>query len=101
TGPLVPVCTGAPVPVHNACGVDQCAKDVDCAPGQLCAPADVLGLEIRACITAGCKLDADCTAHPGGTCAPVQAPCCNAPAGLFSVSPHDGGCRKNTDCPPV
>jgi hypothetical protein len=86
---------------HNACGVDQCAKDVDCAPGQICAPAGVLGLEIRACIDAHCKVDADCTAHAGGVCAPVLASCCNAVAGLFCVYPGAGGCRRDADCPPM
>lgn len=98
-GPLVPVCAGVPQPVHNVCGVDQCTKDVDCAPGQICALAGTLGLEIRACVDAHCKVDADCTAHAGGVCAPVQEPCCVAPAGLFCVYPGDGGCRRNADCP--
>jgi hypothetical protein len=88
------------MPHHNVCGVDQCAKDVDCAPGQICAPAGALGLEIRACLAAHCKVDADCAAHAGGVCAPVLAPCCNAAAGLFCTYPGLGGCRRNTDCAP-
>src|SRR5262249_30646036 len=71
-GPLVPLCTGAPMAMHNQCGVDQCAKDLDCAPGQICVPAGAFGFEIRACFDAYCKVDADCTAHAGGVCAPVQ-----------------------------
>jgi hypothetical protein len=97
-GPLVPVCSTLPPVHHNVCGVDQCSTNVDCAPGQICAPAGVLGLEIRACIAAHCKVDTDCTAHPGGVCAPVQAPCCNAVAGLFCVYPGSGGCRRDADC---
>jgi hypothetical protein len=92
------VCAGTPTATHNVCGVDQCAKDVDCASGQICAPAGSLGLEIRACVSAFCKVDTDCTAHAGGICAPVQAPCCGASAGLFCVYPGYGGCRKNADC---
>ena len=87
------------MPVHNVCAVDQCAKDVDCAPGQLCAAAGTFGLEIRACVNASCRLDTDCTAHPGGVCAPIQEPCCPASAGLYCVYPSAGGCRRNVDCP--
>jgi hypothetical protein len=97
-GPLVPVCTGLPQPPHNQCAVDQCMKDVDCAPGQICALAGTLALEIRACVDAHCKVDTDCTAHPGGICAPVVEPCCGTTAGLFCVYPQSGGCRKNADC---
>jgi hypothetical protein len=96
-GPLVPVCTGIPLQPHNQCGIDQCAKDVDCAPGQICALAGTLGLLIRACVNAHCKVNADCTAHPGGICAPVEDPCCTASDGLFCVYPADG-CRKDADC---
>jgi hypothetical protein len=98
-GPLVPVCAGTPVAPHNQCGVDQCTKDVDCAPSQICAPAGTLGLAINACVFAYCKVDADCAAHPGGVCAPVTAPCCAASAGLFCDYPSDGGCRGAADCP--
>jgi hypothetical protein len=98
-GPLVPVCAGTPTPAHNQCGLDQCAKDVDCAPNQICAPAGTLGLAINACVFAYCKVDADCTAHPGGVCAPVTAPCCAASAGLFCEYPGEGGCRQAGDCP--
>jgi hypothetical protein len=83
---------------HNQCGVDQCAKDVDCAANQICAPAGTVGLEIRACINAHCKLDYDCIAHPGGICAPAQDPCCVATDGLFCVYPANGGCRKSAQC---
>ncbi|MFT3766484.1 MAG: hypothetical protein QM820_13370 [Minicystis sp.] len=97
-GPLVPICAGVPIQPHNQCAVDQCSQDVDCADGQICAPAGVLGLKIRACVTADCKVDADCNLVPGGMCAPVQEPCCGTSAGLFCVYPN-GGCRSNADCP--
>jgi hypothetical protein len=84
---------------HNQCAVDQCAKDVDCAAGQICAPAGTLGLEIRACVFAHCKLDTDCAVHPGGMCAPAQDPCCTASDGLFCVYPSNGGCRDSSTCP--
>lgn len=97
-GPLVPICAGVAMEPHNQCAVDQCTQDADCADGQLCAPAGTLGLEIRACLPAGCKLDADCNVSPGGACAPVAEPCCGTIAGLYCVYPG-GGCRKNADCP--
>ncbi len=100
-GPLVPVCAGTPMAVHNVCGVDQCSTDVDCAPGQICGIAGTLGLEIRACVTAHCKLDSDCNTYPGGVCAPVQEPCCGATAGLFCTYETLGGCQKDADCPPT
>ncbi len=98
-GPLVPVCAGTVMPPHNQCGADQCAKDVDCAPGQVCAPAGTLGLEVNACVYAHCKVDTDCTAHSGGVCAPVMEPCCAATAGLFCTYSSMGGCRTSYDCP--
>jgi hypothetical protein len=84
---------------HNQCGENQCAKDVDCASGQICAPAGTLGLEINACVDAYCKVDGDCTAHPGGVCVPVADPCCAASASLFCDYPGNGGCRRAADCP--
>ena len=83
---------------HNQCAVDQCTKDADCATGQVCGLAGALGAEIRACLQAGCKVDGDCAARAGGTCAPVSEPCCGVNAGLYCVYPG-GGCRKNADCP--
>jgi hypothetical protein len=97
-GPLVLACSGTPMIPHNQCAVDQCAKDVDCAAGQLCAPAGTLGLEIRACVNAHCKYDTQCTLYPGGICAPVEDPCCMASDGLFCVYPANGGCRDNAAC---
>jgi hypothetical protein len=97
-GPLVPACSGAVMIPHNQCAVDQCAKDVDCAAGQICAPAGTLGLEIRACVNAHCKYDTQCTLYPGGICAPVKDPCCAASDGLFCVYPANGGCRDNAAC---
>src|SRR6185437_7740845 len=100
-GPLVPACSGTPMPMHNQCGADQCEKDIDCAPDQICGLAGTLGLEIRACVTAYCKIDADCEAYPGGVCAPVLDPCCSTSAGLYCVYSGHGGCRSNADCSPT
>jgi len=87
--------------MHNQCGADQCEKDIDCAPNQICGLAGTLGLQIRACVTAYCKIDADCEAYPGGLCAPVREPCCGTSAGLYCVYAGHGGCRSDADCPPT
>jgi hypothetical protein len=100
TGPLVPYCGGVPMEPHNQCATDQCAQDADCAPSQICVLAGTLGRLIRACVPAACKVDADCTALPGGLCAPVQSPCCGSVAGLYCVYPAAGGCRRDADCSP-
>jgi hypothetical protein len=99
-GPLLPFCAGIPMQPHNQCAVDQCTQDADCTSGQICTLAGTLGRKIRACMTASCKLDADCVADPGGICAPVMEPCCGVVAGLFCVYPNSG-CRSNADCPPL
>jgi hypothetical protein len=96
--PLVPACGGVVMAPHNVCGVNQCAVDADCATGQVCAPAGALGLKVNACIPAHCKHDTDCTAFPGGICAPAEDPCCAATDGLFCVYKNDGGCRTSSDC---
>ena len=83
---------------YNQCAVDQCSQDADCAPGQICGLSGALGVEIRACLTATCKVDGDCADMPGGTCAPVREPCCGTTAGLYCVYPN-GGCRSDADCP--
>lgn len=99
-GPLVPLCSGAAMESYNQCAADQCAQDADCAQGQFCAQAGTLGVLIRACLPAGCKVDADCAATPGGVCAPVADPCCGFTVGLSCVYPQ-GGCRSNADCAPT
>ncbi len=43
-----------------------------------------------------CTADDDCTAKPGGICAPVKNPCCPSWDGLFCVYPD--GCRTDGDC---
>lgn len=99
-GPLVPYCAGVPMEPYNQCAVDQCAQDADCAQGQICGTAGALGQQIRACVSAGCKVDADCASAPGGVCAPIAEPCCGTLAGLYCVYPN-GGCRSNADCDPA
>jgi len=71
--------------------------DADCGAGNLCAPAGTLGRKVRACAPAPCKVNGDCAAEPGGSCAPVRDPCCGADVGLRCVYPSDG-CRESADC---
>lgn len=93
--PLTPYC-GGPAPLeYNVCGKDQCSSAADC-PNGICAPTGTLGNKVRACYSGSCLVDSDCSAAPGGICAPVVDPCCNQPVGLFCVYP--GGCRTASDC---
>lgn len=95
-------CGGA-YPDYNVCVPDGCQSDEDCAMGQnpaICAPAGAFGNPARACLVAYCRVDADCTAKPGGACRLVGGdPCCSHPApdGLACVYP--GGCLTDADCP--
>lgn len=81
----------------NVCAADQCQSDADCGSSSICAPAGTMGVQVKACVYAACKVDADCRAVAGGICAPVLDPCCNAVQSLLCVYP--GGCRSNADCP--
>ncbi|CAN92111.1 hypothetical protein predicted by Glimmer/Critica [Sorangium cellulosum So ce56] len=94
--PLLPYCGGPPPLENNVCAKDLCSSDDEC-PGGLCAPAGTLNNKVRACVSARCRLDADCDAEPGGICATVRDPCCNQPEGLFCVYPGSG-CRSSSDC---
>ncbi len=83
---------------HNQCAQDFCAQDAECPPGSVCVPAGVLGFKVRGCLPVLCTANADCTAQPGGACAPVYEPCCNN-AGAFACV-YPGGCRMSSDCQP-
>ena len=95
-------CGGAQ-PLYNECIADKCQTDVDCGkvyPPQACIPAGAFDFPKRACFTAFCHTDADCTASPGGACLLVGSnPCCShpAPSGLGCV--YSGGLHKDADCP--
>src|SRR5262249_31290702 len=80
----------------NECGADSCQSDADCVNG-VCVVAGALTYKVRGCMYAACKVNADCTAEPGGECVPVADPCCGNPAGLFCVYPSNG-CRSTADC---
>jgi hypothetical protein len=98
---VYPYCGGPPQQVYNECAYDECMGDPECMPGpnfgpRICAPAGYLGVPVRSCVGAYCHTDADCTAHPCGTCAPITGPCCGFPHVLGCVYP--GGCIKSSDC---
>ena len=96
--PITPYCGGAaPIP-HNSCADDSCRSNADCAGTSVCAPAGALGNKTAQCLTGSCLRDTDCTAEPGGICAPVKNTCCAATRGLFCVYPKTG-CREDRDCP--
>lgn len=92
----VPSC-GVVHPDENLCFPDQCQSDGECATADpsACVPAGAYG-PMKRCVTAYCKTNEDCTAKPGGYCAPIENPCCPTPLALACVYP--GGCRKQADC---
>jgi hypothetical protein len=87
----------------NECMGDACNSDASCnylndlTYPKFCAPAGAFGVPVRLCYTAACHTRADCTAHPGGVCAPLaNGPDCSTPVTLTCVYP--GGCVTNADC---
>ena len=94
-------CGGAQPVEHNVCMADQCSSDDDCKQDgspRICVAAGAVGNAVSYCLRASCHTDADCSAEPGGICAPVRQPCCRALAGLLCVYPTHG-CRSDSDCP--
>jgi hypothetical protein len=95
--PLVPLCGGMPPVPVNVCATDECTSTEQCAAeNSVCVPAGVWVRKVGTCVTGSCVFDSDCTEYGGGTCQPVQGPCCFAPSGLYCVYP--GGCRTSADC---
>jgi hypothetical protein len=96
-GPIEPTCGGPVIVPTNVCASDACKTAADCSgPNAICAQAGTLGRKAARCMTGGCRRDSDCTAQPGGICAPVVGACCAQPAGLFCI--YQDGCRSNLDC---
>lgn len=95
-GPIRAFCGG---PVHvpsNVCASDECATDVDCPDGNVCAPAGTFA-PVATCTYAACRHDSDCTAESGGHCVVAHNSCCDAPVGLLCT--YDGdACRSDSDC---
>jgi hypothetical protein len=94
--PLAPQCGGIIAIGSNVCSADICTSDTSCGTGQICVPAGTLDRKVRMCVPAGCHHDTECTAAPGGICAPISGGCCSGAVGLSCVYP--GGCRQNKDC---
>jgi hypothetical protein len=91
---------GAWVLLAAAAWLARRAASRKCGPHSICAPAGAFGLPTTACLTAYCRVDADCTAKPGGACVLIGGnPCCTHPQpdGLGCVYPGD--CQKDEDCP--
>lgn len=97
--------------VRNLCLSDECSRDADCPNGGSCMPPGVVGTSQltnapqRVCLPAACKVDADCTARPGGVCGLVQAQCTGASVGLWGfrggevACVYPDGCTQLGDCP--
>jgi hypothetical protein len=99
-GPTALSCGGAPPPEYNVCASDECTPGEKCGqdPPSVCMPAGFEGFKVAACRAGGCFMDGDCTAEPGGICAPVHEPCCDSVIGMYCIYPGDG-CRGQHDCP--
>jgi len=89
-------CGGIVGPMDQ-CYADACQNMGDCKAGDICVAAGVLGRPVNMCMALGCKHDTDCTAAPGGSCAPVDSACCGIIESLYCVYPGEG-CRHETDC---
>jgi hypothetical protein len=92
--------------VCNMCIVDECATDGDCAGGVCGAPGvnfnpRIAGSDGRACFSASCRNDSDCTAAAGGVCTFVGG-CYPALAAAFMpfqvACVYPGGCLSPADC---
>lgn len=94
-GPLTPSCGGIAPVSTNMCAIDACTADADCGEGSICSPERVLGRQVRTCMGAPCRTNANCTDSPGGICAPIADPCCGA---AFLGCVYAGGCRTGADC---
>ena len=102
TSTFTPYC-GGPMPLdHNMCVYDECMSDSECdspSPGAsaLCMPANTYGWPRSRCAWGTCKTASDCTAAPGGYCAPLEDYCCPSHIqGFFCIYP--GNCDSNGDC---
>src|SRR6185437_5821899 len=95
----IQACGGA-FPGYNICISDSCASDADCAKNEICAPAGAFGYPKRQCFAADCKMDADCTAKPGGACVPIGGNhCCSLPIPDGLGCGYPGNCAGGTSCP--
>jgi hypothetical protein len=96
------LCGNGGFSLSNKCRSDECSADQDCPKGRVCAPA-VLGVSVRACVLADCRVDADCKG--GGACVWVQGGCCpptpsfGAERAATLACVYQDGCQKDTDCP--
>jgi hypothetical protein len=92
-------CGGA-LPNFNKCVADECSVDADCGTGSICAPTGAFGYPKRNCVKAYCLTDTDCSAKPGGFCAPIGFNmCCSLQLPTALGCAYSDGCAKDSDCP--
>lgn len=82
--------------LNGACGLDECLTDSDCPDGQACACGTQVGLTIpsNSCISAGCRVDADCA---DGACSVSSAGYCHRVDGVYCHTSSDT-CQSDADC---
>jgi hypothetical protein len=88
---------GGIVGPQNRCLTHACWDDEGCGLAEVCVLAGLLGYPVNTCMPAYCRTDSDCSAAPGGRCAPIEDRCCLGIYALFCVYPDH--CQKNIDCP--
>lgn len=69
-GPLVPICAGVPIRTTTSVPPTSAPRTPTARRARSAARGRARASRSRACLGAGCKLDADCAAAPGGVCAP-------------------------------
>jgi hypothetical protein len=90
--------------VMGSCDFNQCVTDADCPGGQVCSCQG----QTRAwagqsfgsvCITANCRVDADC--GKDAFCSPTVSPGCGSFYGTQGFFCHtcEDTCVNDTDCP--
>jgi len=92
-------CGGAKPNFYNQCvSTDDTCADLDCGKGDAaCAPPGTFGFSAARCVTRYCHEDGDCNEGPGGSCVPIDNPCCGSTSGFFCAYADDG-CRSTSDC---
>jgi hypothetical protein len=98
-------CGGA-APFGNSCYYDACSTDDDCpdlagASVKVCVPPGALGRVTAACVSGGCRTNADCTTSPGGQCVFGEARThgtCDRRQVFFCAYPSDPCQDRNTGC---
>jgi hypothetical protein len=84
----------------NRCGPDQCLTDGDCPNGTACGCSDAFrgnAMHTNLCISATCRVDADCGPSGVGVCSGMTGGACGGLSGFICRSAADT-CHADADC---